>query len=271
MTSTCVASCTGRARAGDELLAHELTHTLQQGGSRIRRSTTAGIDVRAGMPAGRVSRKKQMLYLDFVKMKRYDPKFGRIIKKKLGMDVAANVPGGSYGHWWTEVGKRDPDTGVFAHDRSYGWWPTNGASPSGALLGVPGSLNGGDLQDDHAGETGKPGLTEFHPAMNLDTAVETYDEIRTRVTNAIDNFARGYSGVWQWKLGWGQNCHTFQQDMKTRVKMHYQSAKGWLEDPSIKADKASKAKECRGQPGGGQGPHVVPLRPGHDGRGRQAR
>jgi hypothetical protein len=227
---------------GDRLLAHELTHTLQQGGSKIRRSTTAGLDVHADMPAGRISRKKRMLYLDFVKMKRYDPKYGRMIKKAIGMDVGPAGPGGSYGHWWTEIGTRDPDNGTFTPSKSYGWWPENGAGPGDALLGVNGKLNqDGSDHDGHEGETGQPGLTEFHPAMNLDTNVETYDQIKNRVLHDIDTFARGYSGKWQWKLGWGQNCHTFQQAMKTTVKMHYQGAKAWLEDPAVKQAKQQAA------------------------------
>jgi Domain of unknown function (DUF4157) len=227
---------------GDRLLAHELTHTLQQGGSRIRRSATAGIDVHADMPADRVSRKKRMLYLDFVKMKRYDPKYGRMIKKALGMDVGDAGPGGSYGHWWTEIGTRDPDNGTFTTSESYGWWPEDGAGPGDALVGVDGKLNqDGGSHDPHEGETGEAGLTEFHPAMNVDTDAETYDQIKARVANGIDAFAHGYSGKWQWKLGWGQNCHTFQQAMKTKVKMHYQAAKGWLEDPAVKQAKQQAA------------------------------
>jgi hypothetical protein len=231
--------------AGDRLLAHELTHTLQQGGSKIRRST-AHVDVSADMPSRRVSTKKRMLYLDFVKMKRYDPKYGKAIKQALGMDVDDDSMGGTWGHWWTEVGARDPDTGVFTPDKSYGWWPNGGAGGvTGALAGVPGILNNGGGRDPHHGETGEAGLTEFHPAMNLDTGGgETYDQIKTRVLNDIDTFARGYSGKWQWKLGWGQNCHTFQQAMKTKVKMHYQAAKGWLEDPSIRQAKLQAAQSA---------------------------
>ena len=233
--------------AGDELLAHELTHTLQQGGSRIRRSTAADVSVRTGMPANRVSRKKQLLYLDFVKMKRYDPKYGKAIKDAIGMDVGDDDNGGGmFGHWWTEVGKRDPDSGAFTHEKSYGWWPKRAVDNLGQVFGgIGGRLNKGKAQDPHAGETGEAGLTEFHPAMNLDLAAEDYDTIKARVTQDIDTFATGYNGPWQWKLGWGQNCHTFQQAMKTKCKMHYQKAKGWLEDPSIKQAKAQQAADAK--------------------------
>jgi len=184
-----------------------------------------------------------MLYLDFVKMNRYDPKYGKAIQEALGMDVDDDSEGGTWGHWWTEVGTRDPDTGTFTPKKSYGWWPKNGVGGvGGALGGVEGKLNksGGD-HDPHEGETGEAGLTEFHPAMNVDTSAETYDQIKTRVLNDIHTFATGYSGKWQWKLGWGQNCHTFQQAMKTKVKMHYQSAKGWLADPAVAQAKQQAA------------------------------
>lgn len=228
--------------AGDSLLAHELTHTLQQGAARVRRSASA-VAVRSGMPADRVSTKKRMLYLDFVKMRRYDPKYGKAIKETLGMDVDDDSEGGTFGHWWTEVGVRDPDTGTFTHKESYGWWPVQGVGGVGDLLGgVPGALNKGYDQDPHAGDPPAAGLTEFHPAMNVDTDAEDYDAIRKRVTADIDTFANGYKGKWHWKLGWGKNCHTFQQSMKTQTKMHYQKASGWLVDPSIKAQKAVAAK-----------------------------
>ncbi len=230
--------------AGDRLLAHELTHTLQQGGSRIRRATTA-VDVSTGMAADRVSRKKRLMYLDFVKMKRYDPKYGKAIQQALGFDVTDDSEGGTWGHWWTEVGTRDPDSGAFTAKKSYGWWPHGGAGGvAGALGGVPGILNNGQTNDPHHGETGEAGLTEFHPAMNVDTAAETYDQIKNRVLAGINTFATGYSGKWQWKLGWGQNCHTFQQSMKTKVKMHYQSAKAMLADPAIAQAKADAAQSA---------------------------
>jgi hypothetical protein len=228
--------------AGDRLLAHELTHTLQQGGATLRRSPTAGVAVHGGMPADRVSRKKTLMYLDFVKMKRYDPKYGVAIQEQLGMDVEEDDDdtSGSFGHWWTEVGTRNPDTGAFTHQDSYGWWPSRPVAGVGELLmGVPGSLNKGRAQDPHAGETGKAGLSEFHPAMEVDTAAETYDQIRARVTGSIRTFATGYTGKWHWKLGWGKNCHTFQQSMKTKTKLHYKSAKSMLEDPTLRAKIAS--------------------------------
>ena len=96
-------------------------------GPRIHRSTSCAASpptaCERAMPADRVSRKKQMMYLDFVRMKRYDPKYGKAIKETLGFDVDDDSEGGTFGHWWTEVGDRDPDTDHFTHTKSYGWWP----------------------------------------------------------------------------------------------------------------------------------------------------
>jgi len=38
------------------------------------------------------------------------------------------------------------------------------------------------------------------------------DDFRTDndIANCLRDFAANYSGKWQWVLGWGQNCHTFQ-------------------------------------------------------------
>ncbi len=238
---------------GDRLLAHELTHTLQQGASRIRRSTTgfdtrgdtptdrvehgasrirrstADLRVSSGMAADRVSLKKRMMHLDFVKMKRIDPRYSKAIKETLGMNVEER-PGGTWGHWWTEVGTRDAGTGEFHNRTSYGWWPSKRMhNPVELVAGVPGELNDGGDQDPHAG---KPADVEFHPVMSVDPDVEEYEDVRDRVTSAIDSFARSYKGRWNWAFGWGKNCHTFQQALKTSTKLHFQKAPEWLTDPT---------------------------------------
>jgi hypothetical protein len=217
--------------AGDELIAHELTHTLQQGGSRIRRRADDAVVVRQRVTG--VSFKKEKMHLDFVRMKRMDPQYSRIIGKIVGLDLGAEQPGGTYGHWWTEVGDLDPITDEFTYKKSYGWWPKDGVSGIGETFGgVEGALNAGDEQDDHAGEDAP---TEFHPVMEVDTAKETYDQIRQRVSQKIDTVAKAYTGKWHWRLGWGKNCHTFQQYLKTKTDLHYQKSKKWLYDPTAMA------------------------------------
>jgi hypothetical protein len=234
---------------GDELIAHELTHTLQQGGSRIHRRASDNHDRRASDNRDRrasdpvevherihgphVSPKKEKVHLDFVRMKRMDPQYSRIIGKIVGLDLGAEQSGGTYGHWWTEVGDLDPITNEFAFQKSYGWWPKDGVNGIGETFGgVEGALNAGDEQDDHAGEDAP---TEFHPVMEVDTAKETYPQIRQRVSKDIDTVAKAYKGKWHWRLGWGKNCHTFQQHLKTKTGLHYQKSKKWLYDPAAMA------------------------------------
>lgn len=102
-----------------------------------------------------------------------------------------------YGHWWIDI------DGI----ESYGWWPAIGAPGLTALMGVPGQLNGmlhspgTATQDLHHPDSGDE---EFHPlVINGSSAAAVKDCIRT--------FAHGYSGTWSWP--WGQNCHSFQEEM----------------------------------------------------------
>ncbi len=228
---------------GDELIAHELTHTIQQHGSRIRRSTAAPTDVAPvtirhhiakRIDGAHVSAKKEKMHLDFIRMKRMDPQYSKIIGKIIGVDLGgAEQSGGTFGHWWTEVGDLDPITNDFDYQHSYGWWPSDlQGSLVNTVVGVDGQLNGGDTQDPHAGEDAP---TEFHPVMEVDTAKESYDQIRQRVTQNLDTVAHAYRGKWHWRLGWGKNCHTFQQHLKTKTGIHNQKAKKWLYDPAAQA------------------------------------
>ncbi len=110
-----------------------------------------------------------------------------------------------YGHWWTEI-SAPPAGGTGA---SYGWWPAEPVDLKGTLTGVAGDLNGQAMfggtptQDPHHGDTAKD---TFHPKTK--TAASDAD-IFSRITTFVD----GYSGEWRWTFGWGQNCHTFQQDL----------------------------------------------------------
>lgn len=231
--------------AGDALLAHELTHTLQQGGSKVRRSTADPLEVRHCVGNRHLAAKKEKVHLDFVRMKRMDPQFSKIIGKIIGVDLGGEEEqsGGTYGHWWTEIGNLDPLTNEFDYDRSYGWWPKDGVGGvKETFKGVEGALNAGETQDPHAGETAP---IEFHPVVEVDTAKESYDQIRQRVTKLIDATAHSYKGKWHWRFGWGKNCHTFQQHLKTKAGIHYQKSKKWLNDPAAAAKAADKQKAAK--------------------------
>src|SRR5690606_10956354 len=96
--------------------------------------------------------------------------------------------------------------------------------------GVPGALNQGQRNDPHHGEDVSKSQM-FHPVMEIDTDTEDYATVREKVVGDICSFAKGYSGIWNWVFGWGKNCHTFQQKMKTRVGIHYQKGTGWFTRP----------------------------------------
>ena len=62
------------------------------------------------------------------------------------MKVTDNSEGGTWGHWWTEVGKRNPVTDeVEAEEDPQGGGPRHGAggAAGGALAGVDGKLEQG--------------------------------------------------------------------------------------------------------------------------------
>jgi len=103
-----------------------------------------------------------------------------------------------YGHWWIEIDGSE----------SYGWWPAEGVSIGGTFRGVPGSLNGQGpryrgtpTRDPHHGD---PAEEMFHPRVLNGQAAAA-------LKSCMRGFARGYSGTWSWP--WGQNCHSFQEDM----------------------------------------------------------
>lgn len=102
-----------------------------------------------------------------------------------------------YGHWWVEVDGKE----------SFGWWPKEGVSKTETVSGVPGELNRGGSRDPHHGDKAD---VEFHPMVAEDV---TEDEIRHR----LKDFALSYGGDWQWAVGYGQNCHSFQRELMSKV------------------------------------------------------
>jgi hypothetical protein len=107
-------------------------------------------------------------------------------------------------------------------EASYGWYPKDAvARPFGALRGVPGKLNHGEQNDPHYGDAAP---VEFHPVMDVDTDVDY-------VTQQIHQFATRFKGTWNWRLGWGNNCQTFQRALKKNLGLHYTTSKYCLTQP----------------------------------------
>lgn len=108
-----------------------------------------------------------------------------------------------YGHWWFEIG--DPTD---LASESYGWYPMFDPSLYGTLSGVPGELNGQTsfngtptTDPDHGTQADEA----FHPVVPItDTRTDA------QIADCLRAFAQQYSGYWQWSLGAGQNCRTFQ-------------------------------------------------------------
>jgi hypothetical protein len=218
--------------SGQNLIAHELTHVVQQvGAHRLQRdSTQKPADIRSRVPGDYISLKKVKMHLDFVKVKRNAAQIAKIILAKLKL---AKQPEDPFGHWWTEIG--DLDGTDWEPKESYGWWPATRLKTATAwknireiFKGVPGKLNaeGGDKDPDH----GEEAETEFHPVMEVDDE-EEYDTVRQIVTAQIRDFAKGYKGIWNWVFGFGKNCHTFQEELLKAVNLTSEKVGRWLRKP----------------------------------------
>jgi hypothetical protein len=261
-------------QSGKQLLTHELAHVAQQGraANRVQTKLTIGpsgdryeaeadriaskavngagasqtdLSVRQNLPANRISTKKSMKHLDFVRMKRSNTHIKKMLLNKLGL---GKKPEDAYGHWWTEIGDLIGDND-WKPVESYGWWPSQTRMSIGKTLeGVPGVVNstkhdGNATEDPHHGD---PAKTEFHPVMEVDANAD-YEAVRSEVIGKIRTFVKGFKGSWNWRFGWGKNCHTFQQRLKSAVGLHYQKGNGWLKRPTEASFHQDDAVEYKAQ------------------------
>ena len=153
------------------------------------------------------------MHLDFVRIKKKDTHIAKMVLSKMKL---AKKPDDAYGHWWIEIGDK---TGGASHKvgnwtpiESYGWWPSVGVDTITTFKGVPGQLNRGATKDPHHGDDAK---TEYHPVKTVDDT-DDYETIRNQVLTDIRQFAQGFQGSWNWRLGWGKNCHTFLDRLKEK-------------------------------------------------------
>lgn len=128
--------------------------------------------------------------------------------KNLGQALKGNTAAVDYGHWWIEIDEEE----------SYGWWPAHGVSTWDTLAGVPGRLNGltgggTETTDAHHGD---PADEMFHPAVES-------GKTAAAVKACIRAFAKSYKGSWSWP--WGQNCHSFQEEMMEHCELAMSSKK----------------------------------------------
>ncbi|MEJ2212092.1 MAG: DUF4157 domain-containing protein, partial [Anaerolineae bacterium] len=149
--------------AGKHLLAHELTHVVQQtGGQKLQRHMESKpVQIKGELPARHIRMKTVPMYLDFVRMKRKKVKWSKVWTAK----KRARSEGDTYGHWWAEVG--DKHGSDWSPTASYGWWPKGGVEGiKQTFKGVTGVLNDDQTLDPHHGET--DANVQFHPVMDVD-------------------------------------------------------------------------------------------------------
>lgn len=180
--------------------------------------------VRQRMSPNVIALKRRLKRLDFVRIKRKDAK---IAQKALSLIGLREKPDDAYGHWWLEIGDLK-DRVEWKPQESYGWWPSRKVNVKSTFAGVPGLLNRG--KGDRDPHHDDPAPEQFHPAYEVDDN-SNYNEVRERVINEIQGFARGFQGSWNWRLGWGKNCHTFQQRLKTAVGLHNKQTDYWFRQP----------------------------------------
>jgi hypothetical protein len=114
------------------------------------------------------------------------------------------------GHWWFEIGDANA-----VDSESYGWWPASALSSlTECFKGVPGQLNdGGSIatlqRDPHHGEDADE---EFSPLVDDERSDK-------EVADCLRVFAKRYKGSWQWFVGWGKNCHSFQRAALKHCKL----------------------------------------------------
>ncbi len=182
--------------SGQRLLAHELTHVVQQGGVLDNRLQKWGMDnAPIGDPKRDVDLQREMASASSTPMPSIKLKRNRI-----------HLTENDYGHWWAEIGGKE----------SYGWWPKYQVGLKETLFGTVGELNGVTTfngtatMDPHHGQQGE---------KELDVACTDASKSEATVVSEMRSFARGYNGEWRWTLGWGQNCHTFQKRMLANSKL----------------------------------------------------
>jgi hypothetical protein len=176
------------------------------------------------------------------------------------------------GHWWVELGSAATD-GSWSPFESYGWWPElqeDGIRPPGGkplwfwelfkMKRVEGVLNQGraEPRDPHHGHEAKD---DYFPAVEVEETM-SYEAIRALYTKRIRDFAYGFEGSWNWRFGWGKNCHTFIERLERRLGARRDDGAPLLTDPRQNAaldalldvpkderDFALKFASLRGLPG----------------------
>lgn len=128
------------------------------------------------------------------------------------MDISLSNTGDTeYGHWWIEIDNHE----------SYGWWPKESVDLKGTIFGVEGELNresrpgANPMRDPHHGDRG-PNVSEFNVYGSLSVSKAAY-------VQQIRAFANSYRGNWSYPFG--QNCHSFQEQLLRESGLSIRRAK----------------------------------------------
>jgi hypothetical protein len=196
---------------GRHLLAHELTHVVQQAG------TAQGSGIGGDVQADQLSRKKIYRQFDFLKIRR---KNARTVKKALEqMHMVDKDTGDRYGHWWSEIG--DTRDG-WRPKESYGMWPSKGPDDDSLGAGVPGRANAmGQIpkgKRDRDPLHGEKADDEFHPVVEVDQDVN-YDRAHENYAKQIKSVAHSYKDKWKWRSNWSSNGQSFQTRLMRKLRM----------------------------------------------------
>ena len=210
---------------GDELIAHELAHTLQQGGSRIRRRAVDPVEVREHLNGPHVSFNN--VHLDFVRMKRKDTKIARMLTSKaLGAMGAKALANGSPERRLRALvgGGRSPQ-----RRRRHVAADEELRLVAAATVSIAETLKIDRVEGSSTGR--RPGPA---PRRGGRGGVPSGDGGRRQQGSTAPcaagpatwtTFATGFKGSWNWRLAWGKNCHTFQDRMKKQLHLHNQTSK----------------------------------------------
>lgn len=219
---------------GKHLLAHELTHVVQQSAG-VQRSGELG----EARETGQLNRKKIYRQFDFLKVRRKNARTVKTVLEQMKMDTKGS--GDSYGHWWTEVGRtRDG----WEPRQSYGMWPAKDPSDDSLGAGVPGLANAmgktpkGRKERDplHAEKTDD----EFHPVVEVDQDLR-YEKVEESYAKQIKAFAHSYKGRWKWRSRWGTNTQNFHTAMLRKLKMEVPKKKmPMLINPRVMLSRAAQ-------------------------------
>ncbi|MGH9126875.1 MAG: DUF4157 domain-containing protein [Acidimicrobiales bacterium] len=198
---------------GDNLLRHEVAHASEHNPREVHLKT--------------VSKR-----LDFIRVKKIPigihlNLLGAVLSnvddsktiREYGERIRPKEEHRDGGHWWVEMGTLDPaqrEPTAWTPVESYGWWPSidrGGGKPLKIwevlkIKSVPGRLNfdGGTVDPDQGHEPPLGG--SYHPVVDYDDQL-SYPALRLLYQNRVRRFASSFGGSWNWRFGWGKNCHTF--------------------------------------------------------------